>query len=142
MTSQSTDENAGTDYQKNAVHPLRWGALPIALLIMAAPATACAESMDAGKGFSKLTRGFVNLVTGWVEVPKRVQETSAIDGAAAGFTWGILRGIGYGFMRTAAGFYELFTFPFPAPPGYESVIQPEYVFTIDDAGSSHRPSRK
>ena len=88
-----------------------------------------AESMEAGKAMTKLTRGLINIVTGWVEIPKRVQETSYESGAAAGYTWGILRGIGHAFIRTAAGAYELVTFPFPAPPGYQPVIQPEYIFT-------------
>ena len=99
----------------------------LAMTVTATPASA--EPMDAGKAFTKLTRGVVNIVTGWVEIPKRIQETSVESGAAAGFTWGLLRGIGHGFIRTSAGFYELFTFPFPAPPGYAPVIQPEYVFT-------------
>ena len=97
--------------------------------VLAGAAPASAEPMDAGKAFTKLTRGFMNIITGWVEVPKRIHETSQTSGAATGFTWGLLRGLGHGFIRTAAGFYEFFTFPFPAPPGYESVIQPEYVFT-------------
>jgi putative exosortase-associated protein (TIGR04073 family) len=105
------------------------------------PAPVCAEPMDAGKAFSKLTRGAVNLVTGWVEIPKRIQETSQDSGAAAGFTWGLLRGLGYGFIRTAAGGYELVTFPFPAPPGYEPVINPEYVFTSEEADSSNQYSK-
>lgn len=100
-----------------------------ALVITAGAVPAAAEPMEAGKAFTKLTRGFVNIITGWVEVPKRIQETTQASGAAAGFTWGLLRGIGHGFIRTAAGAYEFFTFPFPAPPGYEPVIQPEYVFT-------------
>jgi putative exosortase-associated protein (TIGR04073 family) len=87
--------------------------------------------MDAGKAFMKLTRGVINIGTGWVEIPKRVQETSQASGSAAGFTWGILRGIGHGFIRTAAGLYELVTFPFPAPPDYSPVIQPEYVFSVE-----------
>jgi len=91
--------------------------------------------MDAGKGFAKLTRGTINTVTGWVEVPKRIHETSQSSGNAAGFTWGLLRGLGYGFIRTAAGLYEFFTFPFPAPPNYESVIQPEYVFSAEGTES-------
>lgn len=99
------------------------------LVFAAYPAPAQAEPMEAGRAFTKLTRGFINIVTGWVEVPKRIQETSQVSGSAAGFTWGLLRGFGHGFIRTAAGFYELFTFPFPAPPGYAPVIQPEYVFT-------------
>jgi putative exosortase-associated protein (TIGR04073 family) len=108
------------------------------LIVLGSPPQACAEPMEAGKAFTKLTRGAVNTVTGWVEVPKRVHETTQLDGAAAGFTWGLLRGLGYGFIRTAAGLYELVTFPFPAPPGYEPVIQPEYVFTDEPSESEYR----
>ena len=78
---------------------------------------------------TKLGRGAVNFATGWVEIPKRISETSREQGAAAGWTWGLLRGLGHGFVRTAAGLYEAFTFPFPAPPDYAPVIQPEYVFS-------------
>src|SRR3990167_4221226 len=83
---------------------------------------------------TKLGRGIANVITRWVEIPKRITETSQTDGVAAGITWGLLRGFGYGFIRTAAGFYEFFTFPFPAPPDYEPVIQPEFVF-IDDSSA-------
>ena len=110
--------------------------LVAAVLVLGGATTVSAEPMEAGKAFTKLTRGFVNIITGWVEIPKRIQETSQVSGAAAGFTWGLLRGIGHGFIRTAAGFYEFFTFPFPAPPGYEPVIQPAYVFTSEESDSS------
>ncbi len=99
------------------------------------PSIAHAEGMDAGKAVTKLTRGFINTITGWVEIPKRVNETTQASGAAAGFTWGLLRGLGYGFVRTAAGLYEFFTFPFPAPPDYIPVINPEYVF-LESANTS------
>ncbi|MBI1991869.1 MAG: exosortase system-associated protein, TIGR04073 family [Candidatus Omnitrophica bacterium] len=112
------------------------GWLLAALVLLVSVPRASAESMDSGKAFTKFTRGFVNIVTGWVEIPKRIQETSQASGAFAGFTWGVLRGIGYGFIRTAAGGYELVTFPFPAPPGYEPVIQPEYVFSERSTHSS------
>ena len=108
----------------------------VGLLFLTQAASLYAEPMDGGKGFSKLTRGATNTVTGWVEIPKRIQETSTTSGALAGFTWGLMRGLGYGFTRTAAGLYELFTFPFPAPPGYEPVIQPEYVFTAEQASAA------
>jgi len=108
-------------------------AAALGMLVAATAPPASAESMEAGGAFVKLTRGFVNVVTGWVEIPKRIHETTQLSGPAAGFTWGLLRGFGHGFIRTAAGFYEFFTFPFPAPPGYTSVIQPEYVFTSESA---------
>ena len=106
--------------------------LVAAVMVLAGSHRAAAESMDAEKAFGKLARGAVNLLTGWVEIPKRVHETSQQEGAIAGFTWGLVRGLGYGFIRTAAGAYELVTFPFPAPPAYAPVIRPEYVFTTED----------
>lgn len=117
---------------------MRRGAVAVIGMVVALGAGATrvsAEPMDPGKAFTKFTRGGINVVTGWVEVPKRISETSQTSGTAAGFTWGLLRGLGHGFIRTAAGLYELFTFPFPAPPGYVPVIQPEYVFSNDTAES-------
>ncbi len=110
---------------------MRW-LVGVCLVCLVAASVQPAEAADGqtkpGSAMGKLGRGFVNIVTGWVEIPKRIYETSQDQGAMAGCTWGLLRGIGYGFVRTAAGLYELFTFPFPAPPDYTPVIQPEYVF--------------
>lgn len=79
----------------------------------------------------KLVRGAANVLTGWVEIPKRIYETSQQSGALKGFTWGLVRGLGRGFVRTLGGAYEVITFPFPAPPHYRPIIQPEYVFLPD-----------
>lgn len=81
-----------------------------------------------GRAFTKAFRGGVNLVTGWVEIPKRIQETTERSGPWTGFTWGVLRGLGYGFIRTAGGAYELVTFPFPAPAEFRPIIDPPFVF--------------
>jgi putative exosortase-associated protein (TIGR04073 family) len=105
------------------------GIVLIALMAWVPQAHATEGTIQAGGAMGKLGRGFVNVVTGWVEIPKRIYETSQDQGAAAGWTWGLLRGLGHGIVRTAAGFYELVTFPFPAPPDYAPVIEPEYVFT-------------
>ena len=88
-----------------------------------------AESMNTGSAATKGLRGLVNVVTGWVEIPKRIHETALESGTAAGVTWGLLRGLGYGFIRTVAGCYEVLTFPFPAPPDYQPVMEPEFVFS-------------
>ncbi|MBI4355454.1 MAG: exosortase system-associated protein, TIGR04073 family [Candidatus Omnitrophica bacterium] len=95
---------------------------------MAVPRSEAAEWGTSGQIFGKLGRGAVNLVTGWVEVPKKSRETMETSGPFIGLTWGVLRGIGYGAVRTAAGLYEVVTFPFPAPPQYEAIVYPEYVF--------------
>ena len=104
-------------------------ALGVLLVCCASPAWAGSAPAATHTAGDKALRGACNTVTGWVEIPKRINETSQISGPGVGFTWGLLRGIGYGFVRTVAGLYELVTFPFPAPPGYEPVLQPEYVFT-------------
>jgi putative exosortase-associated protein (TIGR04073 family) len=88
-------------------------------------------SFDGRQALSKLTRGLVNLLTGWVEIPKRAHETTQASGPGAGFTYGLLRGLGHAFVRTAGGAYEAATFPFPAPSGYRPIIQPPYVFVCD-----------
>ena len=96
-----------------------------------APARQAEPWFHAGGAVTKLGRGGVNLVTGWVEIPKRISETSQSSGAGAGWTWGLLRGLGYGFIRTLGGFYEIVTFPFPAPPDYRPIIHPDYVFVSE-----------
>lgn len=104
--------------------------------ILLCPPLACASSersVKPGGAATKLGRGVVNVVTGWVEIPKRIYETSAMQGNAAGWTWGVLRGLGHGFVRTAAGIYEVVTFPVPQPPDYAPIIQPEYVFVDETA---------
>lgn len=85
--------------------------------------------IDGRKAMEKLGRGLINLITGWVEVPKRMDETNKRSSLGPALTIGLLRGLGHGFVRTTAGAYEIVTFPFPAPPGYQPIIQPEYVFT-------------
>lgn len=110
----------------------RWVVVAVTMLAIGwGPVPACAESTGHGGAFTKLSRGFMNIITGWVEIPKRIYEVSEESGAMSGFTWGLLLGIGRGFIRTAAGCYELVTFPYPAPPNYQSVIQPEYVFVVE-----------
>ena len=94
------------------------------------------DQEPAGSPVTKLARGGLNLFTGWMEVPKRIHETSQNAGATVSFTWGLLRGLGYGFVRTAAGAYEILTFPFAAPPDYAPVIQPPYVWS-DTATANH-----
>ena len=108
-----------------------FGVLTVVTALTVLPAKPAQAEMNTAGAGTKLLRGAVNVLTGWVEIPKRVYETSQEQGTAAGLTWGLMRGFGRGFIRTAAGCYEVFTFPFPAPPNYEPVMLPEYVF-IDE----------
>ena len=94
-------------------------------LLLSFPASAHASDANP---IGKLSRGAINVLTGWVEIPKNIGDNKQKAGWGAALTWGVLSGVGYGFVRTVAGAYEVLTFPFPAPPGYAPVMQPEFVF--------------
>ncbi|MCQ9208162.1 MAG: exosortase system-associated protein, TIGR04073 family [Omnitrophica bacterium] len=76
----------------------------------------------------KLGRGLVNTLTGVVEIPKKVILISKNDNLFMGLTWGLVKGLAVGLLRTATGVYETVTFPIPAPADYEAMISPEFVF--------------
>ncbi|MDD3088691.1 MAG: exosortase system-associated protein, TIGR04073 family [Candidatus Omnitrophica bacterium] len=77
----------------------------------------------------KLGRGLANVVTGWVELPKNIYETSVEENVLSGLTMGLAKGVGMTIVRTGAGVYETVTFPFPIPENYAPVLQPEFVFS-------------
>ena len=82
----------------------------------------------ASDPFTKLGRGVANTLTGWVELPKNIYNTSVEDNAFAGMTLGLAKGAGMTLVRTGAGIYEIATFPFPLPEDYKPILEPEYVF--------------
>ena len=82
-------------------------------------------AQDAGK---KLLRGLANVLTGWVELPKNIYDTSVEDNVFSGITIGLAKGLGMTIVRTGAGLYETVTFPFPIPEDYAPVLEPEYIF--------------
>ena len=82
----------------------------------------------ASDPFTKLGRGVANTLTGWIELPKNVYNTSVEDNAFTGITLGLAKGAGMSIVRTGVGIYEIVTFPFPLPENYAPVIEPEYVF--------------
>jgi len=78
--------------------------------------------------FTKLGRGVANTLTGWIELPKNIYDTSVQDNAFSGMTLGLAKGAGMSLVRTGAGIYEIATFPFPLPENYKPILEPEYVF--------------
>ena len=97
--------------------------LQVAVLLLVAVSVCFAQ--DA---FTKLGRGVANTLTGWVELPKDIYNTSVEDNAFAGMTLGLAKGAGMTLVRTGAGIYEIATFPFPLPEDYRPILEPEYVF--------------
>ena len=99
--------------------------LVVLVLLMVLCVTQDSYAQDAGK---KLMRGLANVLTGWVELPKNIYDTSVEDNVLSGITIGLAKGVGMTIVRTGAGVYETITFPFPIPQDYAPVLEPEYIF--------------
>ena len=94
------------------------------LLVFAAPAHAAVE----GGPIRKLSRSVTNLLTGWLEVPLQIMQTTERSGSLMGMTEGFGRGVVLGLGRTLVGAIEGVTFLIPNPTtGYGPVIEPEFV---------------
>lgn len=99
--------------------------MTVVFLCLAMSAASLCHAQDA---FTKLGRGIANTLTGWVELPKNIYNTSVEDNPLAGVTLGLAKGAGMTLVRTGAGIYEIATFPFPLPEAYKPILEPEYVF--------------
>jgi putative exosortase-associated protein (TIGR04073 family) len=85
-----------------------------------------AESLLEQSG-KKLLRGVVNVITGWVELPKNIYDTSIeTNNPIKGITYGSLKGLGMTIVRTGVGAYDVVTFMIPVPK--ETLLEPEFVF--------------
>lgn len=93
----------------------------VAVLFIAHPAEAAKYS--AGRKFG---RGLAAMTCGFLEVPGNMVKTSREKGAAYGVTLGFVEGLGRLVVRELVGVYEFVSAPFPAPPGYKPIIQPEF----------------
>ncbi len=76
----------------------------------------------------KLGRGIANFTTGWAEIPKQIYTVSKNEGWVTGATRGAVDGLGMFVARTIAGGYEMLSFPFPIPPHYQPLLQPDFVW--------------
>ena len=94
-------------------------------ILMVLNIAAVSYAQAAGR---KLYRGVANIITGWIELPKNMYDTSVEDNPLSGLTIGSMKGIGMTIIRTFTGVYETVTFPFPIPEGYAPILEPEFVF--------------
>lgn len=101
------------------------GAFAAALAVLTLSSANVCYAQDP---LTKLGRGVANTLTGWVELPKNIYNTSVEDNAFSGVTLGLARGAGMTLVRTGAGIFEIVTFPFPVPQDYKPLLEPEYVF--------------
>lgn len=85
-----------------------------------------AQSAQAEGYFSafgnKLSQGFSNMATGFIEIPKNIINVTDEDNIFVGMTWGLLRGTVHGVGRTLVGGVEFISAPIPssefAAPAY------------------------
>jgi len=68
----------------------------------------------------KAGRGLVNVLTGWIEIPKQVHLGSQEENPVTGLTFGLVKGVGLTVLRMGVGLYEAVTFPLPYPKDFAS----------------------
>ena len=102
------------------------GLIMAVVMVMVLAVATASYAQDPAK---KLGRGLANILTGWIELPKNIYDTSVEDNPLAGLTIGLAKGVGMTIVRTGAGIYEVATFPFPIPEDYGPVLEPEFVFS-------------
>ena len=105
---------------------MKKGVIIALVMVMVLALATVSYAQDPAK---KLGRGLANILTGWIELPKNIYDTSVEDNPLAGLTIGLAKGIGMTIVRTGAGIYEVVTFPFPIPEDYGPVLEPEFVFS-------------
>ena len=80
----------------------------------------------------KMGRGMVNLLTGWIELPKQFHAGAQEDNPVVGIGRGVLKGAGLTLLRSGIGIYEAITFPVPYPKDfgspYEPLAMPDYAW--------------
>ena len=93
---------------------------------------ACVSPCDCpsdGTALKKLGRGVCNCLTFPMEIFHQMGCVNASDGPMAGWTWGLLKGVGMAGARAIVGVYEVATFPIPCPECYRPILtQPEFFF--------------
>ena len=108
----------------NRMHrPHRIAAIAVCLAVTSLAAPASAAKYDAPRKFG---RGLAGMTCGFLELPGNVVQTTEKEGIGYGLTIGVAKGLGMIVARELIGVYEFVTAPFPAPPGYKPILQPEF----------------
>jgi len=94
-----------------------------ALFVVAMPATASANDYG-NQVVDKFSRGFSNTLTGWLELPKNIVNTTKQDNVGLGLTVGLVKGLAHSVGRTVVGAVELVTFFIPN----KQFVQPKYAW--------------
>lgn len=90
----------------------------VALLPEDALAVQHSAARKAGRGLAAITCGFLEIPGGIVRETKKQ--------GGVGVPVGLAVGLGRFVARELVGVYELVTAPFPAPPGFKPILEPEF----------------
>lgn len=77
--------------------------------------------------------GFTNLVTGWIEIPKNVINTSNDSNILFGLTGGVIKGAVHAVARMGGGAFDLLTSPIPTDP----IVRPGFVWDDFETDTSY-----
>ena len=72
----------------------------------------------------KMGRGVVNILTGWIELPKQMHLGAQESNPVVGIGTGLAKGVGLTILRLGVGAYETVTCPIPYPGHFDSPYQP------------------
>jgi len=93
-------------------------------VLPAAPAEAAPKSRFTPA--RKFQRGFTNTTLGILAIPGQMTVQTRERGWAAGLPIGFAYGLGWFVASELVGVYEFLTCPFPFPPGYKPILEPEF----------------
>ena len=106
--------------------------LAIALTIAVTCGVGFPSAARAQDPIHKMGRGVVNVLTGWLELPKQIHLGRQEENPLTGLGWGIVKGVGMTVLRSGVGIYETVTFPIPHPKDfaspYEQMELPDYAW--------------
>jgi len=94
-------------------------AIVCSVVLAASPFSYAREEHSA---LTKLGDGLVNLLTGWMEIPRQIDISSKSDSPTYGVVQGLIRGIAYTILRTGSGALDAVTFF--VPPYDKPLMQP------------------
>ncbi len=107
----------------------RQGAVLMLVAIMSLGMSPSAWGQDL---FHKAGRGIVNVLTGWIEIPKQVHIGSRSSNPVVGLARGAFKGLALAVLRSGIGLFEALTFPFEIPKDYASPYEqmelPDYAW--------------
>lgn len=92
-------------------------------LFFFSPQAAMAEDYPEKAG-QKLTNGFANATTGFLEIPKTMMVDSQSNGPAYGMTFGFIKGFWNAVFRTGSGIFDVATFMIPT----KTVASPKVIW--------------